>query len=175
MERRSFLFANLTVLFAAIVVSTSFGASLVETVIHMSRYFADPPASFATWYGDQVHTIAFWMPLQAGGLILLIAALAANWRFAARKRFLAVGLVVYLAIAVWNGAYFATEVRWLLRVAQENVVPADFVGRAHRWYVLTRVRQVVMAVPFFAVMLALMTPVGASDRVVQWRADPALG
>ncbi|RSL16682.1 hypothetical protein EDE15_2203 [Edaphobacter aggregans] len=175
MERRSFLFANLTVLFAAIVVSTSFGASLVETVIHMSRYFADPPASFATWYGDQSHTIAFWMPLQVGGLILLIAALVANWRSPLRKRFLAVGLAVYVAIAVWNGAYFATEVRWLLRVAQENVVPADFVGRAHRWYLLTWVRQVAMAVPFFAVMMALMTPASASGSVSQWRAEPAVG
>jgi hypothetical protein len=175
MERRSVLFANLTVLFAAIVVSTGFGASLVETVIHMSRYFADPPASFATWYGDQVHTIAFWIPLQMGGLILLIAALAANWRSPLRKRFLAVGLAVYLAIAVWNGAYFATEVRWLLRMAQENVVPADFVGRAHRWYLLTWVRQVAAAIPFVAVMLALMTPVSASGSVSQWRAEPAVG
>src|SRR5579871_546573 len=175
MERRSVLFANLTVLFAAIVVSTGFGASLVETVIHMSRYFADPPASFATWYGDQVHSTAFWMPLQLGELILLIAALVANWRFSVRKRFLAIGLAVYVAIAVWTGAYFATEVQWLLRVAHESVVPADFVSRAHRWYLLTWVRQVAAAVPFFAVMLTLMTPASASSSVSEWRAEPAVG
>jgi len=175
MERRSVLFANLTVLFAAIVVSTGFGASLVETVIHMSRYFADPPASFATWYGDQIHSTAFWMPLQLAELILLIAALVANWRFSARKRFLAIGLAVYVAIAVWTGAYFATEVQWLLRVAQESVVPTDFVSRAHRWYLLTWVRQVVAAIPFFSVMLALMTPASASGSVSQLRAEPAVG
>ena len=105
----------------------------------------------------------------------MIAALVANWRSPARKRFLTVGLVVYLAIAVWNGAYFATEVRWLLRVAQENAVPADFVDRAHRWYLLTWARQVASAVPFVAVMLALMTPASASGSVAEWRAEPAVG
>jgi hypothetical protein len=54
------------------------------------------------------------------------------------------------------------------------VVPADFVSRAHRWYLLTWVRQVAAAVPFFAVMLALMTPVSASG-VSEWRAEPAVG
>ena len=142
----------------------------------MSRYFADPPASFATWYGDQIHSTAFWMPLQLGELILLIAALVANWRFSARKRFLAIGLAVYVAIAVWTGAYFGRqEVQWLLRVAQESVVPADFVSRAHRWYLLTWVRQVVAAIPFFSVMLALMTPASASGSVSQLQAEPAVG
>jgi hypothetical protein len=54
-------------------------------------------------------------------------------------------------------------------------VPADFVSRAHRWYLLTWVRQVVAAVPFFAVMLALMTPASASGSVSEWRAEPAVG
>jgi hypothetical protein len=161
MSRRPFVFANLTILFAAIIMSTSFGASLVETALHMTRYFAAPPASFSTWYGDQTHTIAFWVPLQLGALVLSVIALIANWWSPARRRLLLVGLGAYVALIVWNIAYFAPEVRWLLRVAQGASMPSDFAARAHLWYVLTWVRQVVMAVPFFALMLTLIVPFGA--------------
>ena len=165
MSRRSFTAANLAVLLTAIVLSIGYGASLVETVIHMTRYFANPPASFSTWYGDQTHTIAFWLPLQAGGLLLLIVALVLNWQSVVRKRLLLVGLAFYVAVAVWNGVYFAPEVRWLLRVAQASVVPTDFTARAHRWYELTWVRQWVMAVPYLASMLALAVPFGAKGKI----------
>jgi hypothetical protein len=40
-------------------------------------------------------------------------------------------------------------------------MPSDFAARAHLWYVLTWVRQVVMAVPYFALMLTLIVPFGA--------------
>lgn len=166
MSRRSFIAANVAVLLTAIVLSISYGASLVETVIHMTRYFSHPPASFSTWYGDQTHTIAFWLPLQAGGLVLLVLSLVLNWQSQMRRRLLLVGLAFYVAVAVWNGVYFAPEVRWLLRVAQASIVPTDFAARAHRWYELTWVRQWVMAVPYLASMLALAVPFGARNQLV---------
>jgi hypothetical protein len=172
MSRRPFLFANLTILFAAIIMSTSFGASLVETALHMTRYFANPPASFSTWYGDQTHTIAFWIPLQLGALVLSVIALIANWRSPARRRLLLVGLAAYVALIVWNVAYFAPEVRWLLRVAQGASIPADFARRAHFWYVLTSVRQVAMAVPFLALMLTLTAPFGAGVEALKFCSAP---
>lgn len=158
MSRRSFVLANLAVLFAAIFMSINYGAGLAETALHMTRYFANPPASFSTWYGDQTHTTSFWAPLQMGALVLLVLALVLNWQSVVRRRLLVVGLVVYVAVAVWTATYFAPEVRWLLRMAQDAVVPVDFAARAHRWYELTWVRQWTMAVSYLATMLALAVP-----------------
>jgi len=79
---------QLVTLLASLLFVGGFSAGLYEVTTVMPEWFKDAPRSFLLIRQRSPQVQKFWIPVQIATLVLLVAALVADWNSAARSALL---------------------------------------------------------------------------------------
>jgi hypothetical protein len=136
MNRASNILLALAILSYIIVI----GGATYEHIAVVPQWTAAPPVSLSMIQGDyglkQEH---FWMSIHPVTLLLMIAALVANWRTQRRST---IGIVFggYFLVLVITRIYFVPELLDIMGTPFSTAVDTGLQARAGLWEVLSLVR-----------------------------------
>lgn len=133
-------FPNILHILASIAFITIIGAAIYEHAAVVPVWSAAPPRSLSMFQGEYgLQAVNFWKPVHPVAILLLAAALIANWRQPSRKQLL-IALGGYVLILVITAAYFVPELIAITTSAYSTAVSNDLTGRAKIWGTLSLVR-----------------------------------
>ena len=152
--------ANLLLSIAALSYIIVIGGATYEHLAVVPQWTAAPPASLAMFqgpYGLQAQN--FWIPIHPVTLLLMVAALAANWNSARRKP-IALCMAGYVLVLVVTFAHFVPELISLTTTPYSEMVDASLQARAANWETLSLVRLAFLNViaSFFLMVLTRPAP-----------------
>src|SRR5690606_6001930 len=111
--------ANAFLVAAGFSLALAVGGGFYESIIINPQWSAQPPATFSLIRQDTGMPLPkSCIPAHIAITILMIAALAFNWRMPARRALVLVALGSYVVMRVWSFAYFIPEM-----LAFQNVDP----------------------------------------------------
>jgi hypothetical protein len=120
-----------------VLLGTSVGAGLNQSIFVMPSWFSSPPESVTSAQANRTFP-KFWIPLQAGCALALAGAFALN-RQRRRRGLLSAALGLYLGTWLSTAAYFAPEIIRLGK-PDSRIPPAEIARRGKRWLGLTWLR-----------------------------------
>jgi hypothetical protein len=130
-------YSNLALGASNLLLGTSVGAGLNQSLFVMPGWFSSPPQSLQSAQANRAYQ-GFWIPLQVGCALALAGAVALN-RKGRRRRLLSSALGLYLGTWISTAAYFAPEIIRLGKV--DSRIPAgEIARRGKRWLGLTWLR-----------------------------------
>lgn len=152
--------ANLLLQLAILSYIVVIGGATYEHLAVVPQWTAAPPASLAMFqgpYGLQAQN--FWIPIHPITLLLMAAALVANWR-SPRRRTIAWSMAGYVLVLVITFVHFVPELIALTGMPYAEVVDADLQARAQQWETLSLVRLAFLNIvaTFFLGALMLAAP-----------------
>jgi phosphoglycerol transferase MdoB-like AlkP superfamily enzyme len=134
------------------------GGAVYEHLATVPVWSAAPPASLIMYQGGYpVDSAAFWKPIHPTTMLLLIAALMANWK-TARRRALLITIGCYLTILVITFVYFVPE---LISITTTPAGPSTDLllkSRADNWETLSLVRLGFLLIIAFIITSSLSKP-----------------
>jgi hypothetical protein len=130
--------------FILIVACISFivviGGATYEHLAMVPVWSSAAPASLAMFQGQYaVAAMKFWVPIHPITVVLLVAALAANWKTPRRKPVL-IALGGYLAALIVTFIYFVPEILAITGSTYSTSVDPELTRRAKFWETLSLVR-----------------------------------
>ena len=121
------------------------GADIFAQVAITPVALSAPPASLAMYQGEYVYNSApFWRSTNMIALILLIAALASNWR-TSRRNLLLAWLSGSLIVSILSLGYIFPEYTEIVSSVYSNTVDQELFQRGADWRVIAFVRWLVFA------------------------------
>ena len=151
---------NVTVIAATGVCLMQIGAQLFALSVVASTVSAAPPRSFAILQGEYPYdSSSFWSTVPPITLLLLLIALAANWK-TARRKLIVLALALFIVAGLVSGLYLGPAFDELKAIGfQDDVDPALQI-KAATWYALDWAVWSVAALAGVAMLTALNRPVG---------------
>ncbi|MCE6987590.1 hypothetical protein [Dyadobacter sp. CY323] len=144
-------FSNLFLIMASIAFITIIGAAIYEHAAIVPVWSMAPPVSLSMFQGEYgIQPANFWMPVHPVTILLLAAALIANWKLPRRKQILIV-FGGYLLILLITATYFVPELIAITTSAYSVATSVDLTVRADLWEKLSLLRLSVLLI--FAGML----------------------
>ena len=133
---------TILLILAAISFINVIGAGLYEHIAAIPRWKLAPPSSLTMFQGQYgINPGAFWQKIHPVTLVLLIAALVANWK-TGRRKYIFITIAGYaIAIGV-TFLYFVPELLSIIHTAYQPTVDQGLVSRANVWEKLSIVRLV---------------------------------
>lgn len=133
-------FPNILHILASIAFITIIGAAVYEHAAVVPVWSAAPPRSLSMFQGEYgLQAVNFWKPVHPVAILLLVAALIANWRQPRRKQLL-IASGGYVLVLIITAAYFVPELIAITTSAYSPAVSDDLTGRAKTWEALSLVR-----------------------------------
>ena len=133
-------FPNFLHILASLAFITIIGGAIYEHAAVVPMWSAAPPHSLSMFQGEYgLQAANFWKPVHPVTILLLAAALVANWRQASRKQILIV-FGCYLLILVITAAYFVPELLSIITSEYSTAASQDLTSRAQTWERLSLVR-----------------------------------
>lgn len=129
-----------TLIFASISFIVVIGGATYEHTAVVPVWASAPPASLAMFQGNfPLAAPNFWIPVHPVTLLLLMAALIANWGKESRK-FILITLGGYLAVLLVTFIYFVPELVSITGSAYSTSLDSSLTQRAKTWEALSLVR-----------------------------------
>ncbi len=152
--------ANLLLSLAILSYIIVIGGATYEHLAVVPQWTAAPPASLAMFqgtYGLQAQN--FWIPIHPVTLLLMSAALIANWRSERRKP-IALCLAGYVIVLVITFAHFVPELIAITTTPCSEMIDAGLQARAANWETLSLVRLAFLNIiaSFFLMVLTVPAP-----------------
>ncbi|WP_138476024.1 hypothetical protein [Dyadobacter bucti] len=133
-------FSNILLIMASIAFITIIGAAIYEHATIVPVWSIAPPRSLSMFQGEYgIQPTNFWMPVHPVTILLLAAAMIANWKQPRRKQILIV-FCGYLLILVITAAYFVPELLAITTSTYSAAMSADLTVRANMWEKLSLLR-----------------------------------
>ena len=121
------------------------GADIFAQVAITPVALSAPPASLAMYQGEYVYDSApFWRLTNMVALVLLIAALAYNWR-ASRRNLLLAWLSGSIFVSILSLGYIFPEYTEIVSSVYSDTVDQELYQRGADWRVIAFVRWLVFA------------------------------
>jgi hypothetical protein len=121
------------------------GAGAYEHVALIPVWTANPPDSLAVFQPPHgLRADLWWQAIHPVVLLLLIAAMVANWQHKPARNSIAIMIGGYLAILIATAIYFVPELLALTTDPSAPIAPGEWKIRADRWELLSLLRLVVM-------------------------------
>lgn len=141
---------------AAISFVTVIGGGIYEHLAIVPRWKLAPPASLTMFQGPYgLNQGIFWQLIHPATLLLLISALAVNWKNA-RKKYILVVIAAYVVTGIVTFLYFVPELLSIIKTTYQVTVDQNLVARAATWEKLSLVRMVFM-IAMAIVLLSSLT------------------
>jgi hypothetical protein len=149
---------NLSLIAASGCALLQFGAQFFAISVMASTIAAAPPRSFRILSGaDRYNSEMFWQTVPPVTLVLLIAALVANWR-TGRRGLLLVALALFIAGGVIAGAALEPMFADMIAQGYADTVDPNLHARAQRWLLLDWAVWAVGFVACLSLLVALARP-----------------
>jgi len=146
---------DLLLILASICFIIILGAAVYEHVAVVPKWSAAPPSSLAMFQGEYgLQAQYFWMSIHPATLLLMVAALIANWKNTRRKSIL-IGLGSYVLILAITSAYFVPELLSITGTPFQDTVDQGLVKRASMWETLSLIRLFFIAILSVILLSAL--------------------
>ncbi|MEO5860075.1 MAG: hypothetical protein ABIR33_14140 [Pyrinomonadaceae bacterium] len=150
---------NFIIILASISFIIVIGGAVYEHRALVPVWSSAVPASLTVFQGEyRLTPEKFWVPIHPVTVVLMIAALVANWASDRRALILAplVGYVVVLAITFF---YFVPELMAITQTPFSETVDAALTARASTWETLSLVRLGSLILMAISLLSSLATPI----------------
>jgi uncharacterized membrane protein len=135
------------------------GGIVYAHIVFFPPYLSALPASAALTNGPfALRDENFWTLIHPLATLALIVALALNWKVPARRKLIAIPLVLYVMALVVTFLYFVPELRAFHASPSSSVSAAEWYARGQRWQHLSWTRGTIMGLVMIPLLLALITP-----------------
>jgi hypothetical protein len=166
---RTLSLPNLSLIAAAVSCLIQVGAQLFAVVVVVATLTAAPPRSLAMLAGEYGYDSGpFWDVVPMVTAVLLLVALATNWKTPRRR--LLLGAVVAFVVAGLFAAFVMAPVQAdVVSAAYSDAVDERLRARAAWWHTLDWISWALLLVAGLLLSVALATPVpdrGRSGRTV---------
>lgn len=144
-------------LFPAIILfGVLIGGIVYSHTAFLPTFLSELPHSSVVVHGKYgINEAPFWTTLHPLLILSLLAAFFLNWKFAARRKLIAITLAIYTAVLLVTAVYFVPELLAFADSANSTLPDAEWFARGHRWLKLSLVRGVFCFLAFIALLLAL--------------------
>lgn len=157
--------ANLLLSLAALSYIIVIGGATYEHLAVVPQWTAAPPVSLAMFQGTYgLLAQHFWIPIHPVTLLLMAAALAANWR-SPRRRTIGLAMAGYVLVLVITFAHFVPELIAITGAPYSEAMDAGLQARADQWEALSLVRLAFLMVVAIVLLSALTLPSRRSVEV----------
>jgi len=149
---------NLFLILASISFVVVIGGAVYEHLALVPVWSSAVPASLTVFQGEyRLTPEKFWMLIHPVTIILLLAALIANWT-TDRRALIIAPVVGYLLILGVTFLYFVPELTALTQTPFSETVDAALTARANTWETLSLVRLGVLFILAITLLSSLATP-----------------
>ena len=156
---------NLTLMAAVAMCFIQIGAQLFALSVVASTVSAAPPRSFAILQGEyRYDSSAFWGIVPPITFLLLLLALAANWK-TARRNLILLAFALFIVAGLAAGLYLEPVFDELKAVGFSDEVDRVLQSRARTWYTFDWAVWCVGASAGVALILALIRPASEGESV----------
>ena len=156
--------ANLLLSLAILSYIIVIGGATYEHLAVVPQWTAAPPTSLAMFQGTYgLHAEKFWIPIHPITLLLMAAALIANWK-SPRRKTIGLSMAGYVLVLVITFAHFVPELIAITTTPYSETVDADLQRRAGQWETLSLVRLGFMNIVATFFLSALTIPERAVGR-----------
>jgi hypothetical protein len=165
----------MTLLLTTLVAAMEVGGSLYEALVVYPAWSAAPPATLALLQGpNSLQSTPFWIPIHVTLEILLVVALALNWRAPRRRTLILAGLGVHVLVRVWTFLYFVPEIMAFTTTATDGAYSTELAARVAMWGALGWLRRALIVLDSVLLLLVLTQPVpGHRQRGLHADRQPA--
>ena len=162
---REFNFRNVSLMAAAASCFIQIGAQLFAVSVIVRTVVQAPPRSFAIFGGAYGYdSSSFWNTVPPITALLLVIALAANWK-TRRRNLLLIAMAVFVLGGVVAGVFLEPTFAEMLAVGYSDAIDPELQRRAANWYALDWVVWVFSLFAGVPLLAALARPAakGAPD------------
>ena len=134
------------------------GGATYEHLAVVPQWSAAPPASLAMFQGTYgLHAEKFWIPIHPITLLLMAAALVANWK-SPRRKTIGLSIAGYVLVLVITFAHFVPELIAITTTSYSEAIDAGLQARAQQWETLSLVRLAFMNIVAIHFLSSLSLP-----------------
>ena len=149
---------NLLLIIACISFVVVIGGAVYEHLALVPVWTSAVPSSLTVFQGEYaLKAQNFWIPVHPVTIVLMVAALIANWR-TDRRWLIILPLAGYLIILGVTFFYFVPELMALTQTPYSETVDAALTARANTWETLSLVRLGFLFILAFTLLSSLATP-----------------
>jgi len=150
---------TIALLVSVLLMGILLGGIVYSHIAFFPSYLSALPNSAVLVNGPYwVHDENFWTLIHPLAIASLIISLPLNWKIPARRKLIAIPLIVYVLAIVVTALYFVPELRAFKNSPNMAVSPAEWYARGQRWQHLSWTRGAVMGLSYIALLLALAWP-----------------
>ena len=132
------------------------GGIVYSHIVYFPVYLSALPDSAVLVNGPYaLHEERFWFLIHPVAILSLIVSLTLNWKIRARRKLIAIPLVVYLLALVVTTLYFVPELQNFHNSPNLNISRAEWFARGQRWQYLSWIRGTLMGLSTIPLLLAL--------------------
>src|SRR5205807_5089226 len=139
------------------------GGIVYSHMVFFPSYMSGLPNSAVLVNGPYaLHDEYFWTLIHPVAILSLIVSLVLNWKIPARRKLIAIPLIVYVLAIIATALYFVPALCAFKNSPNLAVSPAEWYARGQRWQHLSWTRGTIMGLSYISLLLALA-----------WREDDA--
>src|SRR4030095_7685440 len=148
-------FRTIILILAAISFIVVIGGAVYEHAGIVPVWASAPPASLAMFQGEYAITpFRFWIPIHPITMLLLLLALAFNWRSERRNSILTT-VVGYAIVLAMTCLYFVPELMSITQSVYGATIDPELTQRAQSWEFWSQVRLASMLLMAFILLFGL--------------------
>src|SRR5690349_11032532 len=132
---------TIALMISVLLMGILLGGIVYAHIVFFPPYLSSLPASAVLVNGPYaLHDEYFWMLIHPLAILSLIVSLVLNWKIAARRKLIAIPLIVYLLAIVATSLYFVPELRAFRTSPNSGLSAAEWYARGQRWQHLSWTR-----------------------------------
>jgi hypothetical protein len=136
--------------------AAAIGGGLYEHFVLTPLWKTSPPGSFSVIQPNTgVPLQRFWIPVHSAITIFVLSTLVLTWDVVTARRYVLVGLGLYIVMRVWSGWYFIPEMLAFQRIPPDAQPSAELSARVAKWTLWTWFREPLDFLSFLCFLLAL--------------------
>ena len=147
---------DIALMISILLMGILLGGIVYSHLVFFPVYLSSLPDSAVLVNGPYaLQDARFWLLIHPLAILSLIVSLALNWKIRARRKLIAIPLIVYALAIVVTTLYFVPELRAFQNSPNLNVSPAEWYVRGQRWQYLSWVRGTLIGLSIVPLLLAL--------------------
>jgi hypothetical protein len=150
---------TISLMVSIILYGTLLGGIVYSHIVYFHVYLSALPDSAVIVNGPYgLNDATFWALIHPLAILSLVISLALNWKVRARRKLIAIPLVLYVLAMIATILYFVPELRAFRNSPNLGVLRAEWFARGQRWQHLSWLRGTLMYLGMVPLLLALAGP-----------------
>ncbi|HVQ55256.1 MAG TPA: hypothetical protein VMS29_00745 [Pyrinomonadaceae bacterium] len=151
-------FRTIVLILASISFIIVIGGAVYEHVGLVPVWASAAPASLTMFQGEYaIRPFRFWMPIHPITVVLLLLALAFNWK-TERRNFILTTIVGYAIVLAVTFLYFVPELMSIIQSVYATTTDPELTQRAQSWEFRSQIRLGSMLIMAFILLFGLSKP-----------------